>query len=274
MKKWIWIAIGGLVVLVIVAIVIGLSNLGPIIKKAVNTYGPRITKTDLHVKDVDVSLFSAEAKIKEFFLGNPKGFKAPEAIRVESIFVSLDKGSLTKDTIVIKRVEIRSPLVTYEKSGKSDNFQTILKNVTGSAAKEASPPEGQGAEKGPGKKLIIEDLVITGGKVKLFTDIPGLGTRSVTASLPAIHLKGIGKDKGGETPAQAIKKILEAMYAKLQSPEVMGALRDQLKALAPQVEEKVKELKSKGKEIEKEIKEKGTKKMDELKEKAKGFLGR
>jgi len=273
MKKWMWISIGGLVVLVIVAIVIGLSNLGPIIKKAINSYGPRITKTELHVGDVDVGLFSAKAKIQDFFLGNPEGFKAPEAIRVGSIFVSLDKGSLTKDTIVLKRVEIISPLVTYEKSGRGDNFQTILKNVKDSTTKEtssANEPPGENS----GKKLIIEDLVITGGKVRLFTDIPGLGTRSVTASIPEIHLKDIGKDKEGETPAQAIKKILEAMYAKLKTPEVLGTIREQLKALDPRVQEKLKELETKGKELEKGLSEKGTEKIDELKEKAKDFFGR
>lgn len=274
MKKWIWISIGGLVVLVIVAIVIGLSNLGPIIKKAVNSYGPRITKTELHVGDVDVGLFSAKAKIQDFFLGNPEGFKAPEAIRVGSIFVSLDKGSLTKDTIVLKRVEIISPLVTYEKSGRGDNFQTILKNVKDSATKETSSAKGEPPVESSGKKLIIEDLVITGGKVRLFTDIPGLGTRSVTASIPEIHLKDIGKDKGGETPAQAIKKILEAMYAKLKTPEVLGTIREQLKALDPRVQEKLKELETKGKELEKGLSEKGTEKIDELKEKAKDFFGR
>jgi len=67
MKKWIYIGIGAVVV-VIAVIIFGLSNLGPIIKRAVNSYGPQITKTELHVADVNVSLFSGEAKIKKFFL--------------------------------------------------------------------------------------------------------------------------------------------------------------------------------------------------------------
>ncbi|MGB2688757.1 MAG: hypothetical protein WBC36_07210, partial [Desulfobacterales bacterium] len=74
MKKWIYIGIGAIVV-VIAIIIFGLSNLGPIIKQAVNSYGPEITKTELHVDDVGISIFSAEAKIKRFFLGNPTGFK-------------------------------------------------------------------------------------------------------------------------------------------------------------------------------------------------------
>jgi len=59
MKKWIYIGIGAIVVVVAI-IIFGLSNLGPIIKRAVNSYGPEITKTELHVDDVGVSIFSGE----------------------------------------------------------------------------------------------------------------------------------------------------------------------------------------------------------------------
>jgi len=46
------------VVVVVVFLVVGISNIGPIIKKAVNTYGPDITKTAVRLGDVDVSVFS------------------------------------------------------------------------------------------------------------------------------------------------------------------------------------------------------------------------
>ena len=100
MKKIIIIG-GAFIVIVIVLIVVGLSNLGPIIEKAVNTYGPQITKTEVNLKDVGISIFSAEATLKDFRLGNPKGFKSPHAVRVGKIYVDVDEGSLTGDTIII-----------------------------------------------------------------------------------------------------------------------------------------------------------------------------
>ena len=129
MKKWIYIGIGTIVV-VIAILIFGLSNLGPIIKRAVNSYGPQITKTELHVADVGVSIFSGEAKIKRFFLGNPSGFKTPSAMKVGSVLVNVDEKSLTSDTIVIDRIEVITPEITYEKMGEIDNFNTILKNIT------------------------------------------------------------------------------------------------------------------------------------------------
>ena len=95
MKKWIFIGLGAIVILLIVVVVVGISKLGPLVKMAVNTYGPKITDTELRVDDVGISIFSAEAKLKKFFLGNPAGFKSPSAMKVGSIYVDVDEGSIT-----------------------------------------------------------------------------------------------------------------------------------------------------------------------------------
>ena len=138
MKKWILIGLGAAVVIVAVVVFVGLSNLGPIIKSAVNTYGPKITKTELRVADVGVSILSAEAKIKNFFLGNPQGFKNDRAVQVGSIYVNVNEKSLTSNPIIIDRIEVKSPEISYEKKGKTDNFQSILSNVNKATASENS----------------------------------------------------------------------------------------------------------------------------------------
>ncbi|HDZ23629.1 MAG TPA: hypothetical protein ENH70_03725, partial [Desulfobacteraceae bacterium] len=81
MKKWILIGAGVVVAVIIVAVIIIATNIGPMIRKAVNTYGPGITKTDVRLGDVDVSLFSGKAKLKQLFLGNPQNFKSPYAMK-------------------------------------------------------------------------------------------------------------------------------------------------------------------------------------------------
>jgi hypothetical protein len=232
MKKWIFIGLGAIVVLVIVVVVVGLSKLGPLVKMAVNTYGPKITDTELRVDDVGISIFSAEAKLKKFFLGNPKGFKSASAMKVASIEVDVDEGSITKDTIIIKKVEVVGPEITYEKRGKTDNFQSILNNV------QKNVPKGESAKKeptkeGPGKKLIINDFILKNGKVNLAVAMPGgvLGDQEIKTDLPDIHLKDIGKNKGGASAAEVAKEIFAALYGKITSPNVMGALDDQLKKL-------------------------------------------
>ena len=229
MKKWILIGLGTIVVIVAVVVIVGLSNLGPIIKTAVNTYGPPITKTELHVADVSVSILSAQAKIKSFFLGNPQGFKAPSAVQVGSIYVDVDEKSLTGNTIVIDRIEVKKPEINYEKKGKTDNFQSILNNVnkaTASKKNTAATSQDQGSD----KKLIIHDFILTGGKVNVDLVNYGLGKKTISTPLPDIHLKDIGKKQNGATAAEISKQIFAALYGKVTSDAVTNAINQELKA--------------------------------------------
>jgi uncharacterized protein involved in outer membrane biogenesis len=229
MKKWILIGACAVLVIVVVIVVLGLSNLGPIIKSAVNTYGPDITKTEVRLGDVNISIFSAEAKLKDFFLGNPKGFKSPQAMRVGSIHVNVDEKSLTSDTIVIDKIEVVRPDITYEKVRGTDNFQTILNNVRGSS-KKAKTSKKEPAKDKEGKKLIIKDFIVKQGKVDL-TVSAGVAEKTISASLPDIHLKDLGKEKGGATPEEIFEKVFAALYKEITSPAVTDMLNKELKAM-------------------------------------------
>jgi len=233
MKKLILLAFGGIVIVVVIVLVLGVSNLGPLIEKAVNTYGPGIAKTELRVEDVKVSVFSGEAELKNFLLGNPEGFDSKQAMKVGAIRVNVNKKTLTEDTIVIDRIEIVRPDITYEKKRGTDNFKTILNNVTKSVSTD-KPKKARTEKEDAGKKIVISDFIVTGGKVNLV--MPGLGGKSVTAALPDIHLKDVGKEKGGASPAEAAKEIFAALYEKIASPAVADILNKHLKALSPNIE--------------------------------------
>lgn len=263
MKKWIIIGLGAIVIIVAVVVFVGLSNLGPIIKQAVNTYGPKITKTELHVSDVGVSILSAEAKIKNFFLGNPKGFKTPSAVKVGAVFVNVEEKSLAGNPIIIDRIEVKSPEITYEKKGKTDNFQSILNNVnkaTASGKSSTTASEDQQA----GKKLIIRDFIVSNGKVNVALEMYGLGEKEISVPLPEIHLKDIGKEKDGASAAEVSKQIFAALYAKITSGAVTDAINQNLKAFGVNLD-------SLGQTAAKQV-EGVPEKAKELGEKVKGLL--
>jgi uncharacterized protein involved in outer membrane biogenesis len=228
MKKWILIGGAVVIVIIIIALVIGISNIGPIIKTAVNTYGPKITKTDLRLDDVGISILSGKLKLKGFYLGNPHGFKSPEAMKVKSIYIAIDEKSLTKDPIIIDTIEIVRPEITYEKALSTDNFNKIIDNVNKSVGMDKAPKE-ETADTGEGKKLLIRDFIIKEGKVNLATSLP-IG-KNISAALPDIHLKNIGGEKEGESSAKVVKEILTALYSKIISPDVTKALNEELKAV-------------------------------------------
>jgi hypothetical protein len=229
MKKLI---IAGVVIVVLVAGIafFALSNLGPLVKKTVNTVGPQITKTDVKVDDVSISIFSGQATIKKFLLGNPKGFKSLQAMKVGSIYVDIDEGSITKNPIIINKIEIISPEITYEKISGSDNFQTILQNVQKSAKSEATSSNKTASNKEQqDKKIVINDVIVKNGKVHL--TMAALAGKTVTAPLPDIHLKDIGKEKNGATPAQAFEQIFTSLYSKISADSVTKVFNDGLKQL-------------------------------------------
>lgn len=256
MKKWIFIGGAGVILIIIIVVIVGLSNLGPMIKNAVNTYGPEITKTEVQLGDVSVSLFSAKAELKHFLLGNPTGFKSQDAMNVGAIYVDVDEGSLTGDIITIDRIEVVSPEITYEKMRGTDNFQTILNNVK--KAIGADKPSKKEPQKADGeKKIIIRDFIVRDGKVNLALTM--LGGKGISAPLPDIHLKNIGQKKGGASPAEIFKEIFEELHQKITSPSVTDTLNKGLKSL--------------GKSIE-TIEESAKKEMKTVGEKVKGLLGK
>jgi hypothetical protein len=229
MKKWIFIGLAVFVLVVAVFLYLGLSNLGPIIKKAVNTYGPKITKTDVRVADVGVSILSLQAEIRDFLLGNPPGYKQPNAITVGSVMLDVDEKSLTGETIVIDRIAVENPEISYEKQGRKDNIKDILNNVKQATGGAKSASEASGSDTGSGKKMIIRDFTLTDAKLNLVAGIPKLAEKEVSAKLPDIHLTDIGAKEGGATAGEAFEQIFAALYARITSPEVMSSLTDQLK---------------------------------------------
>lgn len=261
MMKKMWFFIVVVTVLALVVLIFGLSNLGPIIKKAVNTQGPKITGTQLSLGDVDVSLLSGQVTLQKFLLGNPQGFSSPHAVAVKSIYVDVDEKSLTGETIIVERIEVVGPDIYYEKGAGSDNFKALQRNIgrsAGGGSSAASTDSGQSS-----KKLLIRELVIRGGQVHLA--VKGLTGQDITATLPDIQLKNIGNKESGVLPAEAAREIFAALYGQISSPDVRGVLNKGLQNLQGSA-------KQLGQEAVEQAEQKAAGEVDAAKEKLKGLF--
>ncbi len=218
MKKWI-IAAGAIAAALIVSAVILIARLDSLITKAVNTYGPEITGTDVRIDNVGVSFLSGEATVKSFLLGNPKGFRSPHAVKAVSITADLELASLLGNTIVVKRIEVVRPDIVYEKRGGTDNFKTIATHA-GQKAKEAGLADREDEKEKPGKKLLIREFIVKGGRVTLYT--PDLPSGTASAAIPDMHLKNVGKD--GAAPPAVFSQVLASLYDRLTMPIVVDTL--------------------------------------------------
>src|ERR1017187_187840 len=158
----------GLLVLIVVAVIAVGLFLGKIVKTGVNTVGPKITQTTLTVDAVDLSLLTGSATVKNLVVGSPEGYKAPNAISLGLTAVSVAPMSVLSDKIVVKSLRVESAEITFEGSLSGNNLRKILDNVSGVAKNGGPEPTDKtaAASSKPGKTIEVDDLLITGAKVR------------------------------------------------------------------------------------------------------------
>jgi hypothetical protein len=90
-----------LAVLVVVAIVGIALLLDSIVKKGVETVGPRVTQVEVKLDGVSLSMFSGKGEIKGLVVGNPAGYNSPTAIKVGKAGVVVNPRSVLSDKVII-----------------------------------------------------------------------------------------------------------------------------------------------------------------------------
>lgn len=256
------------VVAVLIVIGVGLfflySNLGSILKAAIEKYGTEATQANVSVNAVTLSATSGQGTISGLVVDNPKGFTTPHAFELGSISLTVDTSTITQNPVDIKAIVIDAPQVTYEQGANGGNLQTLQKNVTqyaggtpsarssttgastpptgnaasppsspspsSSAPASPSPAPSSSAAAAPARKLIIDKLDIREGEVTIATSLlptSQLQGQTLKARLPEIHLTDIGKKEGGATPAEVAQIIVAALSeqaAKVAAAELQKSL--------------------------------------------------
>lgn len=207
------ILIGGGVVVVLIAVVAYYlySSLDTLIQAAVEKYGSEITQAEVTLDGVELDPVSGKGALRGLTVGNPEGFETPSAFEVGAISIEVDISTIASDTIVIKKIVIDKPGVTYELSGDGNNIDAIRNNIDAYMAKHGLAKGGgeAGKEQDEGPKLIIENLYVRDGTVSVSATI--LKGKSMTAPLPDIHLKDIGKEEGGASPGEVVERVMTSL---------------------------------------------------------------
>jgi len=211
-KKILWGLVIVLVVLAVVAVIVAGLFLGNIVKAGMETVGPKITRVPITVDAVHLSLLTGSAKIEGLVVGNPEGYKAPQAISVGVAAVEVNPLSALSDKIVVRSIEVRNPEITFEGNPFSGNNLTKIRDNVSAATKTGQQPAtnqtAQAAGK-PGKKLEVDNFLITGAKVHV--SLAGMGGKETTLPLPDIHLTNLGTGADGITAADLTRRVLDAI---------------------------------------------------------------
>src|SRR5208282_2544780 len=211
-KKILWGLVIVLVVLIVVAVIVAGLFLGNIVKAGMETVGPKITQVPIKVDAVKLSILTGSAKIEGLVVGNPDGYKTPQAISVGVVAVGVNPLSVLSDKIIVRSIEVRNPEITFEGNPFSGNNLTKIRdNVNAATASSQQPATNQTAQAAskPGKKLEVDDFLITGAKVHV--SLTGMGGKEMTLPLPDIHLTDMGKGTDGITAADLTRRVFDAI---------------------------------------------------------------
>ncbi len=207
MKKAILTLLVLVVVLAAAAFLFVAFFLDGMVKRGVETVGPRITKVETGVESVDLSMISGEGKLEGFKVGNPPGYKSPAAIQVGQVSVSVKPATIFADKVVIRSIDLQNPEITFEGGLRDNNLRQLLDNIESTSNREEK--DGAAKDETAPKKLQVNDFKISGGKIHLlFTPLGGTTT---TVNLPAIHLTDLGTGPEGITPAELSKRVLQVI---------------------------------------------------------------
>lgn len=217
----------GIALLVFLATLIGTlywlhNNTDWLVKEAIEKYGSKMTGATVAVASVKIRAQDGTGTINGLTIGNPPGFKTPYALKVGRIGMDIDIASLTKDVIVVSKIDIDAPDIIYEKSGNTTNFDVLQKNIEAYV--------GPSGKSDAGRKLAVGELDIRNASAQAnaaFTD-----GNTVRSRLPDITMHDLGKTGGGITPGKLGQVIIDELKHKLAlSMDIDGVVNSMKKGL-------------------------------------------
>ncbi|PIR32001.1 MAG: hypothetical protein COV36_05815 [Alphaproteobacteria bacterium CG11_big_fil_rev_8_21_14_0_20_44_7] len=208
---------------IIALFIIAFIYLNTIFKNVAEDYGKQITKTEVGITYASLSPFSGNISVGGLDVGNPQGFKQKNAIEFSSISADVDTSSIFSDTIIIDELRIKKPVINYEIGVNGDNIRTLLNNIKSGKISSGSSSAGSGKK----KDVVIKNLYLEQGKVKLSADLFGMKAGE-EIDFPDMHLTDIGTKNGGTSPAKASELIIAELNKELLKLKA-GKFTDQIK---------------------------------------------
>lgn len=247
--------IGGLllvgIAVVAILVFVGLSNLDAIIKTAVESVGPQVTKTSVSLDQAKFELTQGRGELQGLVVGNPAGFSSDYALSMGRVAVEVDPASVTGPVIVIREILVDGArLMAEQKDLTHSNLQALLNNIKGGEA--AQDAGGAGQESAGGDvRLMVEKFQFINSSAQVITEEWG----DKTLNLPDIKLANIGDKQTGLTPDELAEAVLKPVIEQARRG-VTKALESEAKAKA---EAKLKE------ELSEKLSDEDSEKLDKLK---------
>lgn len=190
-----------LLALLIVAIGVFLvMGSGPLLERAIETYGSRYLGAPVEVAEAEVSLAEGSAAIDGLVIRNPPGFSGAPAFRLNNIRMTLNTDELSSDLIALEEVTVDGANVAALVKGRQSNLQALMDHLNEQLAQAEEDPARESEI-----KLIIDRFAFTNAAASVESDVLG----QAQVDIPDVRLNDIGRKSNGATVGEALKQILE-----------------------------------------------------------------
>jgi hypothetical protein len=219
--KWTLGLLGGLVTIIVLALIIGLLFINGIARRGIQSGATYALGVETQVSSVSIGLVSGRMGLSGLRVANPQGYTSPHFVTLGDGKVEVSLGSLSQDTIQIPELRLSDVDLVLERHGGKANYDVILANIERVAGGKSKPRQ----EPGPDKKLVIGQLLIR--NVTVHADLLGVPgefgavanqVASITIPIDEIRLQNVGKTGSGVggsgiTVAQLSGLVIEAILA-------------------------------------------------------------
>lgn len=157
-------------------------------------------------------------QIDDLQVGNVRGFANKNLVELQQFRIELDPDSITSGTLLIQKILIDAPRVSYERQITTDNIKALQLEIGNALSRRAEydgseeptvePAPSAGEPDEPAQKVIIAHLLVQNGMVR--AKLSALPTAPIP--LPKIEMRDFGKAEGGATFGDALSKLGTIFY--------------------------------------------------------------
>lgn len=191
------------------------TNLSLIAKRITQNVATQALGVPVTIDTMIVSIPEKSVMVKGLKVANPKGFKAPYAMRADEI--RIDAESFSKELLIFKDIKIIGVHTDLEVQTSGTNFGAIKDNLAKKKTESAAAPSKAA---GQAVKVIIRDLEI--GAATLQPRVLLLGDTMDPITIPALRLRGIGQKTNGILAKDAIAQVW-SKFSSVLSDKALGA---------------------------------------------------
>jgi len=210
MMKCIVRVVGWVVLLLVIVATAVIVYGGTMIKQGVEVIGPRILGVPVIVEQVRFHPLRGNVSLSGLFIGNPSGFQTEGLFEMRYLEVDIDLASLRTDTVVINRILIDAPQITYEVGLRRTNLGTLLANLEARADGDKKDDKADPDDE-PGKAVVIKELVLADARVEV--SATAMRGRVVPVQLSTITLTDLGGEDQSitEIATEVVRALLGAV---------------------------------------------------------------